>query len=220
MSGATDKAYAELRGRLLKGVWSGGTPLREAELGTELGMSRTPVREALRRLAAEGLVDYHPNRGMTTPVHVLSDWEEIFDLRALLEPHAVWLAAKRIQPEEIQTLEELCSRMEEHATAGRSNWEEVSTLNAVFHERLLQASGSRRLALLVGSLGHALTIYRSYLQFSEMEMQRSMAHHREIVSALRAGDQRWAASAMRAHILAGKAKVRDSASVVNEASTE
>jgi DNA-binding GntR family transcriptional regulator len=208
VAGATDKAYQIIREQMLAGRWPGGAPLKEAELAVQLGMSRTPVREALRRLVADGLAQFRPNHGVTTLDWTPEDWREVFDLRAMLESRAAALAAVRATQEELVALDRLCSQMEALADTGaEGSRASIGELNAAFHRTLVAASCNRHLIQLVASLSHSMSIFRSYRSFTQQELLRSMAHHRDILAGLVARDSEWAAAAVRAHILAGRSKI-------------
>ena len=91
---AAERAYSAVRDGILQGRYNAGSRLTEQELAAAVGVSRTPVREALRRLHAEGLVEFEPNHGAVVALFELEDAEEIFELRALLEP----ISARRANP--------------------------------------------------------------------------------------------------------------------------
>src|SRR6202050_3223278 len=93
---AAERAYSAVRDGILQGRYNAGSRLTEQELASALGVSRTPVREALRRLHAEGLVEFEPNHGAVVALFELEDAEEIFELRALLEPISARRAAERV----------------------------------------------------------------------------------------------------------------------------
>lgn len=205
MARAVQEAADALRAAILGGDLQPGARLGEVELAEQLGVSRTPVREALRRLAAEGLVDVLPNRGARVVEWSTADLDEIYDLRALLESHGAARAARRIAAGELLVLEKLCRDMEDCATRGRErDLDRLASLNAEFHRRILDASGSARLALLVGSVVHVPLVLRTFHDYSTEALERSLGHHREIVAALRAGDPQWAESVMRSHVLAAR----------------
>ncbi|HEY0832405.1 MAG TPA: GntR family transcriptional regulator [Azospirillum sp.] len=204
-----ETAYQALRAGIIGGRYPAGSPLREITLAAEIGVSRTPIREALRRLDAEGLVDLVPNYGATVCAWTPRDFEEIFELRALLESHAAARAATRITAAGIEALAELCDGMDAAAQGGRPDrLDRIADLNDRFHKGLLSAAESRRLADLLASLVEMPLVLRTYHRYSEDELRRSLGHHREIVAALRAGDGVWAASVMRAHVLAAQAALR------------
>jgi DNA-binding GntR family transcriptional regulator len=206
MARAVQDAVDALRAAILHGELRPGARLGEVELAEQLGVSRTPVREALRRLAAEGLVDISPNRGARVVSWSVSELEDIYELRALLESHAATRAASRIDEAELPVLEKLCRDMEQCADPGRGrDLDRLAALNTEFHRRILDASGSVRLVALVSSVVQIPLVLRTFHDYSAEALQRSLGHHREIVAALRAGDPQWAGSVMRSHVLAARA---------------
>ncbi|MFF5177826.1 GntR family transcriptional regulator [Micromonospora sp. NPDC000316] len=206
MGRATQSAYESIKNRILGGTYEPGKKLSEEDLAAAVGVSRTPVREALRRLHAEGLVDWEANRGATVPAWRKQDLEEIFELRALLEGYGAELAAARITPTEIARLRELCTEMEGYAASQRSDRADpIAVCNAQFHEIILGAGRNRRLSALLGAVVQTPLVNRTFRRYNEAAMARSMSHHRELIDALEAGDRAWAGSVMRAHILAARA---------------
>jgi DNA-binding GntR family transcriptional regulator len=201
MARAVDAAYEELRRLILTGEAEPGSRLGEAELAETLGLSRTPVREALQRLDAEGLVEVLPHRGARVVRWSTRDLEEIFELRALLEPYAAARAARvGLADDELAVLDGLCDAME-HAAA-EDDLPGLAELNSRFHAAVLAASGNGRLPALLTSVVHAPLVIGTFRRYDDESLRRSMNHHRELVAALRAGDPDWAGSVMRSHIRA------------------
>jgi DNA-binding GntR family transcriptional regulator len=208
MVGLTEHAYVRLRNQILDGTLRNGERLGEEELAEALGTSRTPVREALRRLASEGLVEVLPNRGARVPVWDDRDVADIFELRVLLESHAARRAAANVTEEVLQFLRTVCDEMEsEVAASSRPDLTAVATKNRAFHAAVVNASGSPRLPGLVASLVHVPVIMQTFKTYSEEALHRSLGHHREIVDALAAGDGDWAHSVMQAHVLAARQQI-------------
>lgn len=190
-----------IRELIVRGEYPPGAQLKEEELGLRLGVSRTPVREALRHLQAEGLAEYRPNRGTFIPEWTSQDREEIFDLRLRLETHAVELAAARITPDQIAQLRAMCIRMETDTEADDDErFDRISIVNNRFHRLLAAASGRARLEAILTSQLNIPLMHRSFSTYQEEAVVRSNAHHREIVDALEARDPLWAAAVVRAHI--------------------
>src|SRR5512135_2863334 len=178
MARAVDRAYAVLRARITSGEYAAGDRLREEELAGTLGVSRTPVREALRRLGMEGFVVLVPHRG----AHVVS-WsrgglEEIFGLRTVLEGYAARLAARRATDEQTAALAELADRMSALA-ADPPDPEQVEALNVQFHERLVAAGGSQRLRAALAPLVQAPLVHRVVQLRSPELLARGLHHHQE-----------------------------------------
>jgi len=208
---AAERAYAEVRQRILDGRFPAGHRLKEVELATEFGLSRTPVRDALSRLSVEGLLEFRPNLGATVSVWSEAQIEQMFKIRALLEPFATELAASVITEAEIDELRRLCGIMEQ--AARRENQEDLETLvvsNARFHRIVIDAAQSEPLAKLISLAVDAPLSLRTFSHFSLEEIDRSMRHHRDLVDALSHRDPAWAASVMRTHILAAIGTARKS----------
>ena len=210
MAKIASTVYEQIRTAILSGELSNSERLVEEDLAVSLGISRTPVREALRRLAAEGLVDVSPNRGARVAEWDDHDLREIFDLRSILESHACELATPRASAAEIEFLENICEEMEALAKTDLSSEQRLPALaakNRIFHGKIIEMSNSSRLGLLIETLIHVPIVMQTYKVYSPEALERSLRHHREIVNAMKAGDEVWAASVMRAHVLAAREEV-------------
>ncbi len=206
MARAVDHAYSLIREGILAGRHEPGERLGEAELAERTETSRTPVREALRQLEMEGLVEVLPHRGARVAEWTAADLEEIYDLRAMLEAFAADRAASRIEPEDIDRMAELCEFMEQAARAGAAqDLDRVAELNAEFHGVVRAAAASTRLVTMLNAVVQLPLVVRTFHRYSPADLERSCAHHRDLVAALRAGDGLWAQSVMRSHVLAAKA---------------
>ncbi len=202
---AVDRVYATLRQGILDGVYAPGARLGEADLAVALGVSRTPVREALRRLGSEGLLSTLPNKGARVRTWTTSELSDISDLRALLEGHAARQAATRVTGADIAAMEDLVTRMEAAAADGTAaDIDLITELNREFHGAVILASGNALLPGLMHSLLHVPVISRTYRHYSPARMQQSMRQHRDLVDALRAGDPAWAEAVMRVHVLSAR----------------
>ena len=209
MSRLAESAYEKLRGQILSGERVHGERLTEVEVAADLGISRTPVREALRRLAAEGLVDVSLNRGASLARWGSADLQEIFDLRTILESDAAKRATTRAGSEVIAVLDEVCQEMDEIFANldGISSLRSLAELNRRFHSTIIEAADSPRLSSIIDSLTHVPVVMQTFTQYSPHALARSLQHHREIVDAMRARDASWAESVMRAHIIAARYEV-------------
>lgn len=210
MAKAAEAAYSVVRDAILSGEFARGERLREEMLAGLAGVSRTPIREALRRLDAEGLVEFRPNRGARVTAWSTNELEDLYDARALLESQAARLAASRISADELAELTDLCVRMTEATTRGASAVDKISELNGDFHRLVVTASRNSQLAVLIRGVVDAPLVYRTFQRYSPARLRASMFHHSELVGALRAGDGEWAGSMMRAHILAARWTVLES----------
>jgi DNA-binding GntR family transcriptional regulator len=209
MARLAESAYERLRGQILSGELVHGERLAEEEIAENLGISRTPVREALRRLASEGLVDVAPNRGASVARWESADLKEIFDLRAILESYATQRAALRAGSGVIEVLSDVCQEMEDIFANldGPRSLRSLAERNRRFHHTIIEAAESPRLNSMIDSLTHVPVVMQTFSQYSTHALARSLQHHREIVDAMRAQDAEWASSVMRAHILAARDEV-------------
>lgn len=205
MTAAVDKAYAALRARIFSGELAPGDRLKEREICAELDVSRTPVREALRRLQADGLVVIEPRRGGIVAGISGTEAEEIYSLGMLLESFGAGLAAGRATPEDIAALRTIIADMEaalrEDTPAARSAYLE---LDSDLHRRIVRMTGNRHLGQLVRQVVGLPVLVQAFTHYSHDDLRVSLQQHRTIVQALAAGDAEWAEAAMRAHILAGR----------------
>jgi DNA-binding GntR family transcriptional regulator len=198
---STGRVVEVLRELILNNTFPPGARLAEIELAEQLGVSRTPVREALRQLAAEALVELPPNRGARVASWSLEELESVFELRSTLEPKLTGMATERATEADRDELEGLALRMLEVGSPGPDqDLEALVPLNTAFHGRLVElADASAFAAALAGAVRTPL-IMRNFRAYDDVSMCRSLAHHVEIVAAMRAGDPQWATAVMSAHL--------------------
>ena len=205
MSRAVSRAYEIIKSEISAGRLAGNSRLRETKLAELTGVSRTPVREALRLLEADGLVETNPNTGAHVAVWSESELKEITDLRALLEGFGAGLAAIKITDEGIRELEDMEERMEIVVEEAPDDFlQQLSDINKHFHLAVVEATENRRLISNIHSIIEGPLVFRKFSVLSASQIQRSLSHHREIISALKSGDRDWASTIMRNHILAGR----------------
>ena len=195
----TDAAYLTLRSAIEDGELKPGERLRIARLEERLGMSPTPIREALRLLQADGLVAYESHRGMVVAEYSQDQVREIYSLRGILEPYATKLAAERASNEELAEIRRIHSEYLK-AVSRSSPGREAPALNAAWHEAIYAVSGSRYLQDFVARLWltvPAQAVWRS------THAKGSAAEHDEITRALEARNGELAAELMRRHIEEG-----------------
>lgn len=203
MAAASEQAYEAIRKGITSGHYASGSHLRAADLAQRLGISRTPVREALWRLSSEGLVDFFANRGAYVTDWSHEDAEEVFAMRTVLEGHAAELSATRLTLAQIDKLHRSTRRMEEIACSPEiSNIDPLAQHNSDFHHLIIYAAANKRLAALIASVVEMALITRTFSIFSSNDFTRSVAHHDEMITAFRARDGIWAGSVMRSHIRA------------------
>jgi DNA-binding GntR family transcriptional regulator len=194
---SAERTLDTLREDILRGALPAGARLGEVELADRLGVSRTPVREALSRLAAEGLVELVPNRGARVASWTVDELEGVFALRALLEPQLTALAVPHAAAADLDDLEELAAQM---VDLGDRDLDGLVPLNRAFHGRLVELAAAPALATALAGAVHSPLVARNFHAYDAASLRRSLAHHVEIVAALRAGDPEWARAVMTAHI--------------------
>ncbi|MDA8277255.1 MAG: GntR family transcriptional regulator [Actinomycetota bacterium] len=198
----TDVAYQAIRGKILSGEIKGGEWLREAELAVQLGVSRTPVREALGRLVADGLAFHEPNRGVRVGEWTIGDFNEIYDLRLLLESYGASMAATNPETD-VVLLRKLADEMTNIAESDSPQYAHLTDLNNTFHHAILTFSGNSKLATILASIVQVPLVRLTFARYTRAELLRSMNHHREMVDAFEARDAKWAEAVMRSHLRSG-----------------
>jgi len=195
---AAEIAYLTLREAIYREILPGGEPLHEADLATALQVSRTPVREALARLLAEGLVAYHPPRGLVVREVTTQEIEDVFEVRFGIDPLAARLAAQRASQVELTMLHSLLSQMEE--ATGQGDWDRLVGIALRFHQVLYEATRNARLAELATRLyAFVHRAHQSTLRDPE-RARRALEEHKELLEAIAARDPERAETVMRAHL--------------------
>lgn len=192
---ATEFVEATLREAILTGAMAGGTPLRQDDLAALFGVSRMPVREALRQLEAKALVDFHPHRGAVVVSITAADAADISAIRGALEPAALRLSLPHLGMGDFALAEELIQEMDAETDPGR-----MGELNRRFHMTLYARAGRPRL---LGLTEQHLAAADRYLRFQFAALgyhHRSQDEHRAMLSACRAGDAETAGTLVRDHI--------------------
>jgi DNA-binding GntR family transcriptional regulator len=203
----TRVAYEALRERIASGGLGPGTWLREHTVATSLGLSRTPVREALRLLAAEGVVELVHNRGARVMSWSAEDIDEAYRLRALIEGYGAGLAAARADAgcvAELRGLQERDERALDEQDPRAAGQMASAQCNDDFHAAVLAASGSARLPVLVAMVSSAPLVRRVLQSYDDDDRRRSVMAHRDVITAIAHGDADLATSAMSSHILAAR----------------
>lgn len=206
-----DRAYRMLRRDIVTGALAGGARLGESALAEQYGISRTPIREALRRLESEGLVEVLPHRGAR-----VVDWSDIdvaaiYDLRAMVEGYAARRAATRIAAAEIERLSALCNEMEYVTARGPMGdpevVERIADLNSAFHGAVADAAGNYYIQTVRNIVVVVALVLRGISVFTRQDLDRSNTYHRDLLAAFRARDSDWAETIMRSHVHAAKVRL-------------
>ncbi|WP_430249629.1 GntR family transcriptional regulator [Neorhizobium sp. DAR64860/K0K1] len=205
-----EKAYQGIRDAILGGRLKPGDHLPEEMLASMTGTSRTPVREALRRLAAEGLATVS-NRHRFVTHFTAEEVSIIFDIRAQHEAYAASIAAQKITPAELDRLQQLIDAMAEiESDSGNAMLQRFLDLNTQFHTVIIVATRSAQLQRLTApAAALPLILVKQFVMDQKVNVARSNAQHRDILAALTARNSEWAAAAMSGHILSTKPRPRD-----------
>jgi len=205
MAAAVERAYLAIREGIVSGVYAPGAHLTAQGLAAASGISRTPVREAMRRLHAEGLIRFIANRGAFVTHLDERDVVKIYDLRVALEGYAAETAANEASPAQIEGLEALARAMAAAVDSSPPDVDTIARLNNDFHKLIVAAAANPRLEAALASIVEAPLVLRTFRRYSPHELRRSLGQHLELVEAVRARDGLWARSVMTSHILAGRA---------------
>lgn len=208
---AVERAYWKIRDGILSGKLTPNARLKEIELVEFCGVSRTPVREALRRLAADDFVSIQRNHGAQVKSWSKEYLDDLFDLRALLEGYAARRAARRITEAGLKRIRVAIEQMDDILATNVSHKKKVGEflrLNRELHEAIWEASGSERLKSMLGSLVEQALMVRTVKYFTIERITTSHHHHKEVLQALEVGDEVWAESIMSSHIRAARGVLR------------
>lgn len=194
-----DQVFQKLRKNILNGKYQAGDELVENTLGKEMGVSRTPVREAIRQLELEGLVQLIPNKGAVVNGISVKDMEDIFSIRSRLEGLCAGWAAKYRTEKELEEMEEVIYMSRFHA--GKEHYEQVLELDTRFHELMYEASHSRILAHTLGDFHQYVQKARKISITSRVRSRKSNEEHSMILEAIRSQDIARAETLATQHIL-------------------
>lgn len=185
-----------LRQAILHGIFQEGESLRQDQIATKFGVSRIPVREALRQLEVEGLVTFYTNRGATVSVLSPAEAQELCEIRAALETTALRVALPQLQAEDLQKAETLLAATDQATDVGR--WSE---LNWEFHATLYAPAHRPRLMTMLKAIHVNMDRYVR-LQMSKMHyLERSQKEHYQLLAACRQQDTASAIALLEAHII-------------------
>ena len=188
-----------LRDAIRRGILEPGERLMEVQLAEELGISRTPVREAIRKLEQEGYVIMMPRRGTYVSSVSVKDVKEIFEIRSALETLAAELATMRIEPDELDKLRALLTKIEGHIEL-KEGMDKIVKTDVEFHGLLYQVSRNERLVAIISNLMEQLARFRTLSMSYPGRLKETLEEHRAMVEAIAAGDVDAARDAAERHM--------------------
>lgn len=194
------QTYKLLRDKLLTGYFIPGQRLTEESLAKELDVSRTPIREALHRLELEGLVKPTGRRGYCVPENSAEDMQELFEIRAIMEGHALAVISKDISGEMLHNLQKIVQQAEDEFCS--ENFKSIFDFNTQFHDQLysILSTTKPRLYSLIEDMRSYTLRYRKNTLLHRKGVQRSIEGHKKILLALDTGDSVLCEQIMRKHI--------------------
>lgn len=187
-----------LREAIVSGILKPGERLMEIQLAEELGVSRTPIREAIRRLELEGFLVMVPRRGTYVADLSIKDINEVFEIRTALDVLAAGLAAERITEEELEDMERLLVQIGEFIEAGDA--ERIVEADGQFHDILYQASRNDRLVGIISNLREQFTRFRSISMAYPGRIKNTLDEHRRLVEAIAQRNPELAQQCAREHM--------------------
>lgn len=193
-----DEVAARLRERIFSGGLLPGSFLDESALAEQMNISRTPLREALKVLTAEGLVRHEPRRGCFVNQVTEQDLDDIFPVLTMLEGRCAFEAAQHASDADLQALEALHERLARHANARRIT--DYYAANYAIHEAIITLAGNRWLAQVIGDLRKIVKLARLQQLHAPGRLEESLAEHQAVFAALKARDAAAADAAMRVHL--------------------
>ena len=202
-----DEVAAKLRDRIFAGDLAPGRFIDEPALCAELAISRTPLREALKVLTAEGLVRHEPRRGCFVSEITERDLDEIFPVIALLEGRCAFEAATNATDADLAALEQLHDRLQRSAKAKRIT--EYYETNYAIHEAIIVLANNRWLAQVIGDLRKIVKLARLQQLHAPGRLEQSLSEHMAVYAALKARDAEGAEAAMRTHLIRQRLALRD-----------
>lgn len=190
--------YEELKQLIVKGKILPGTRMMEVDLAQELGVSRTPVREAIRKLEKEGLVTIEPRRGAYASEISIDDIVDVLIVRENLEALASYLTAEKIKPEDIDELNKITSYYTK--AVKESNTEDMIHYDEMFHRRIVELSGNTILMKLSEIIADLALRFR-YLYYDDFERYENMPNeHKDIIQVLATGEKEKARDVANMHV--------------------
>lgn len=193
-----DLVSEHIRQAIISGIFHPGERLMEIQLAEEMGVSRTPVREAIRKLELEGLVVMIPRRGTYVANISIKDINEVYEVRTALDVLAAGLAAERINEDELEMMQRLLVEIGQNIEEG--NIEKIVEIDTAFHDILYQASRNERLVSIISNLREQITSLRGRSMMYPGRLAKTLEEHRSIVDSIAKRDSEKAQRAVRVHM--------------------
>lgn len=200
MTKASDRAYEMIRAMILSGELAAGVPVREEALAERCGVSRTPIRDALRRLETDLMIRKSSSQRSFVADWSLDDVADAFELRAMLESYAAKRAARNMSDDILLQLRSCNAAIAAAVSGSRPDVSAFLDRNREFHALVLKTAGSRRLTNLLTALIEQPVVWRTAHHYSPEALQRSHSEHDDLLSAFERRDAAWAESIMASHI--------------------
>jgi DNA-binding GntR family transcriptional regulator len=194
----TDYVANSIRERILAGFYAAGTRLDQQTLIGDLGASLIPIRESLRQLEVEGLVQIHPHRGAFVAELSITELKEIYFVREVLEETATQLAVSRLSVQKLDVLDALIEKME--SATNVNDYAQLFDLNRAFHFTLYETSGNSLLIQMISGLWDRSRRYRQLYTYLPERASQALVEHKEIYAACMAGDADKAGTAVRNNV--------------------
>lgn len=198
----SETVYEMIRERILDGTFESGDHLVEAEMARLAKASRTPVREALRRLAGEGLVTIGATRRTRVAEFGDEEMRAIYEIRVRLESYTAGLAARNCTEKDVMALTEINKAIEQLGSeVSSSTLKRFYDLNLEFHKKIVSMSGSKQLELaLATALRVPIALLKHHIRRDRVQIALSRQQHEEIILAMKSGNEKWASACMASHI--------------------
>lgn len=201
-----DVVYDELKIGILTGRISPGTRLLEVQLAESMGVSRTPIREAIKRLEKDGLVNIEPRHGAYASRVSIDDMVEILEVRELMESMAAQLAAERVTPEQMESLMKTENLYQK--AVKEENLEDMIAYDAKFHKEVVEASHNKTLSQLIEPLQEIALRFRYMYYHDSNRVEKMPNEHEKIIKALANGNGDAARKAAEKHLRSIKEEIK------------
>jgi DNA-binding GntR family transcriptional regulator len=193
-----DRVYRELKSQVIAYAIKPGARINEGEVARRLGVSRTPLREALNRLAAQGFLSFAPSQGFSLKMLEAAEIRDLYEMRQAIEVAAVRLACRRARPESLTDIDAFLARSAQATQA--QGIAQLVAFDEAFHEQVVALAGNREMLAALLNINERIRFVR-WIDMEGEHRDETQSEHRQIVAALRAGDEEQAAKLLDGHIV-------------------